>query len=197
CEPIRIPTPDVSRTLARASLELEHLSASFVVDADCFFHACNPSWKWPNLSSLALTSRLLAPGESTVEIDDMLQRAAKVAKKMPNLQTMEIWNGRKALAALFKYQSIGHGGYGQPAEITWRGTWDYALHPSVIRAWDAVALKHRANGCVTVKKLLDVGVVRSHGDAIYYLNLSNTVIRPLSLQKIRLEQSIVDGVYDW
>ncbi|KAK2033461.1 hypothetical protein LX32DRAFT_704998 [Colletotrichum zoysiae] len=197
CEPIRTPTLHVSRTLASASLELEHLSASFIVDAGHFFSTCKPSWEWPNLVSLTLTSRLLTPGESTIDIDDMLQGAAIAAMKMPNLQTMEIWNGRKGLAALFKYQSISCGVHGQRAEITWRGTWDYTLHPSVIRAWETVALNRRANGCVTVKEFLDVGVVKSHGDAIHYLNLSNTVVRPISLQQIRMEHRIIEGAHDW
>ncbi|KAK1566389.1 uncharacterized protein LY79DRAFT_528907 [Colletotrichum navitas] len=183
CAPIRIPTLDVSQTLASATLEIEHLSASFIVDAGHFFSTCKPSWGWPNLISLTLTSQLLTPDESTIEINDMLQGAAIVAMRMPNLQTMEIWNGRKGLAALFKYQSISYGGYGQRAEITWRGTWGCALNPSVIRAWEA--------------EFLDVGVVKSHGDAVYYLNLSNTVIRPLSLQQIRMENRIVEGAHDW
>lgn len=37
CDPIRIPTSDVSRAVANASLKLEHLSASFMVDASYFF----------------------------------------------------------------------------------------------------------------------------------------------------------------
>ena len=45
CDPIRIPTFDVSRAAANASLKLEHLSASSMVDASYFFHACQPSWK--------------------------------------------------------------------------------------------------------------------------------------------------------
>jgi hypothetical protein len=90
CDPIRIPTSDVSRAVANASLELEHLSASFMVDASYFFDAREPSWKWPNLTSLALTSRLLAPDESPIEIDNMLRAAAAAAMKMPNLETMEI-----------------------------------------------------------------------------------------------------------
>ncbi|KAJ9213918.1 hypothetical protein DTO166G4_4529 [Paecilomyces variotii] len=65
--PIRTPTPDVSRVVANASLELEHLSASFMVDASYFFCSREPSWKWPNLTSLALTSRLFAPDESPIE----------------------------------------------------------------------------------------------------------------------------------
>ncbi|KAL2832168.1 hypothetical protein BDW59DRAFT_157626 [Aspergillus cavernicola] len=195
CDPIRIPTSDVSRAVAKASLELEHLSASFIVDASYFFHTREPSWKWPSLTSLALTSRLLAPDESPTEIDNMLQTAAAAAMKMPNLETMEIWNGREGLAMLFRYQ-LTRGG--RPAVITWRGTWEFTLRPPVAQAWEAVALKHHGHGSVIVRELLDAGaVVKSHGDAIHHLKLLNPVIRPVSLQQIQMEHRICSGVHNW
>jgi hypothetical protein len=187
CDPIRIPTSDVSRAVANASLELEHLSASFVVDASYFFHAREPSWKWPNLTSLALTSRLLAPDESPIEIDNMLRTAAATAMKMPNLETMEIWNGQVGLAMLFRYQQAGGG---RPAVITWRGTWEFALRSPVIQAWEAVALKHCTHGSIIiVKELLDAGAVKCHGGAIHHLKLLTPVIRPVSLRQIQMEWS--------
>jgi len=42
CDPIRIPTPDVSRAVADASLQLEHLSASFIIDTSYFFNTHRP-----------------------------------------------------------------------------------------------------------------------------------------------------------
>lgn len=194
-ELIRTPTFDLSRTVANTSLKLEHLSASFMVEAEYFFYAREPSWEWPNLTSLALTSQLLAPDESPANIDNMLQAAAAAAMKMPNLETMEIWNGREGLAMLFRYhRSIGST---QPPVITWRGTWEFAMQAPAIRAWEAVALKHRGCGSVIVKELLDVGVIQSHGDAIHHLKFSSTVIRPVSLRQIRMEHRIRVGVVDW
>jgi hypothetical protein len=35
---------------------------------------------------------------------DMLMSAVKAAIHMPQLETLEIWNGRENLAALFRYQ---------------------------------------------------------------------------------------------
>jgi hypothetical protein len=65
----------------------------------------------------------------------------------------------------------------------------------VIKAWEAVALKHRGHGLVVVKELLDAGtVVKSHGDAIHHLKLSKPVIRPISLWQIRMEHRISEGV---
>lgn len=194
-EIIRTPTFSLSRTVANTSLKLEHLSASFMVEAEYFFYAREPSWEWPNLTSLALTSQLLAPDESPENIDDMLQEAAAAAMKMPNLETMEIWNGREGLAMLFRYQqSIGSW---RPSVITWRGTWEFAMQAPTIRAWEAVAFKHHGCGSVIVKELLDVGVIQSHGDAIHHLKLSSTVIRPVSLRQIRMEHRIRVGVVDW
>jgi len=162
------------------------------VDASQFFDARELSWKWPNLTWLALTSRLLVPQERPTELDDMLRAAAAAAMKMPNLETMEIWNGEKGLAMLFRYQRAERG---QPAVITWRGTWELTLRPLVIQAWDSVALRHRGQGHVIVKELLDAGAcVKSHGDAIRHLKLSRPVIRPVSLRQIQMEHIIREGV---
>ncbi|RYP45291.1 hypothetical protein DL768_008331 [Monosporascus sp. mg162] len=192
CAPMRIPSSHVSRAVANASLTLEHLSASFMVDARDFFDAREPFWKWPNLTWLALTSRLLAPEESPMELDDMLQAAAAAAMKMPNLETMEIWNGEKGLAMLFRYQRAERG---RPAVITCRGTWELALRPPVIQAWDSVALRHCGRGHVIAKELLDAGAcVTSHGDAIRHLKLSRPVTRPVSLQQIQMEHMIREGM---
>jgi hypothetical protein len=146
------------------------------------------------LTSLALTSRLLAPDESPIEIDNMLRAAAAAAMKMPNLETMEIWNGQVGLAMLFRFQQAGEG---RPAVMTWRGTWPFALRSPVIQAWEAVALQHRGRGSVIVKELLDAGaVVRCHGDAIHHLKLLTPVMQPVSLRQIRMEHIIHEGMHN-
>lgn len=101
---LRIPTSDVSYAVAKASRKLEYLSASFIVDARLFFDACKPSWGWPSKTSLVLTSQLLTPDERLIDVDNMLQKAATVAMKMPTLRSTEIWRGRRGLAMLFRYQ---------------------------------------------------------------------------------------------
>ena len=180
CDRVRIPSSYVARAIASASLTLEHLSASFIVDASDFFDARQFSWKWPNMTWLALTSRLLVPDESPKKLDKMLQAAAAAAMKMPNLETMEIWNGTKGLATLFRYQR------GRPAVLTCKGTWEFTLRPQVIQAWNSVS-----QGIVIVKEFLDAGAcVKSHGDAIRHLKLSRPVIRPISLRQIQMEHMI-------
>ena len=190
CDPIRIPTSGIGVAIANISLKLEHLSASFIVDAEHFFEACRSSWRWPDLTSLALTSQLLAPDERPSEINNMLRRAAAVAMKMPNLGTMEIWNGREGLAMLFKYQTARDG----QAVITRRGTWEFSLEPSLVRAWEAVALTHSRRRCAIVDELpVDATIIKGHGGAIHNLRLSTQLIRPISLQQIRMEHAIARG----
>ncbi|KAI3330381.1 hypothetical protein F4824DRAFT_492287 [Ustulina deusta] len=174
CDSIRNPAPAISRMIALASLKLEHLAASFIVDASHFFEM-EPSWEWPNLTSLVITSKLLTPDENSIEIGAMLQAAAAAAIKMPRLVTMEIWNGRKGLAALFKYQALRDI---QQAIITWR---------AVVHQYDGWRLN-------LVQERLDEAAIKSHGDAIHYLMLSSQVIRPISLQQIRIEQKALEGV---
>jgi hypothetical protein len=190
CDIIRNPAPAVSRMIALASLKLEHLAASFIVDASHFFEI-EPSWEWPNLTSLVLTSKVLTPDENSIDIGAMLQAAAAAAIKMPQLETMEIWNGRKGLAALFKYQAFRDI---QEAIIIWRGTWKLTIEPSVIQAWEAVVHQYDGWRFNLVEERLDEAAIKSHGDAIHDLMLSSEVIRPISLQQIQIEQKALEGV---
>jgi hypothetical protein len=176
--------------VALASLKLEHLAASFIVDASHFFNT-EPSWEWPNLTWLVLTSKLLTPDKTFIEIGAMLQVAAAAALKMPQLKTLEIWNGRRGLAALFKYQAFRNI---QQAVITWRGTWELTMEPSTIQAWEAVVHQHGRWRFDLVQVSLDEAAINSHADSIHCLMLSSQVIRPISLQQIRMEQKALEGV---
>ncbi|KAJ0162361.1 hypothetical protein CTA2_4680 [Colletotrichum tanaceti] len=191
CERIRTPAPAVGQTVALASLKLEHLAASFIADASHFFEV-RPAWEWPNLTSLVITSRLLTPDEDPVEVGAMLRAAAAAAMKMPRLETMEIWNGRKGLAALFRYQALRNM---HEAVIVWRGTWKLAVEPSTIQAWEAVMHQYHDGWRIElVQERLDEAVINSHGDAIRYLMLLGQVVRPVSLQQIQIEQEALEGV---
>ncbi|EFQ35382.1 uncharacterized protein GLRG_10526 [Colletotrichum graminicola M1.001] len=71
----RKPNRAISQMVALASLKLEHLAASFIADAS-YFLEIHPTWKWPNLTSLVLTSKLLTPHKDPIEIGAMLRVAA-------------------------------------------------------------------------------------------------------------------------
>ncbi|KAH8880439.1 hypothetical protein GQ53DRAFT_848931 [Thozetella sp. PMI_491] len=190
CDGIRNPAPAVSRMIALASLPLEHLAASFIIDASHFF-AIDPSWEWPNLISLVLTSRLLTPEENSTEIGALLQTAAAAALKMPRLETMEIWNGQKGLAALFQYR-VFRGS--QEAKILWRGTWKHHITPSVLQAWETVGHLDAGGRLDLVQEQVEEAAIQSHGDALHHLRLSSQAIRPVSLQQVRREQKALEGV---
>ncbi|KAH6627960.1 hypothetical protein F5144DRAFT_535991 [Chaetomium tenue] len=190
CVSFRNPAPAVSRMAALASLKLEHLAASFIVDAGRFFEI-EPAWAWPNLTSLVLTSKSLLPDEDPAKIEAVLQAAAAAAMKMPRLETMEIWNGRRGVAALFQYQALCRQ---EQARIVWRATWRLALERCAIQAWEAVMHQYAGRKLDLVQEQLDGAVVKSHGDAIHMLRLSHPVIRPISLWQIQREQEALEGV---
>lgn len=183
--PVRRPTILVSEALAEVSSDLEMLSASYFVDASYFFAACEPFEMWPNLTSLTITSKHLTPRMNLQRTSRMLESAARAALKMPNLETLEIWNGRSGLAGLFRYQV-------QSSTLTWKGTWEFNIPGSVIRAWDEVAMRDNNARCIVVRELLDSAMIESHGDAIYHLGHSSRVLRPVSLHQIRTERKYVD-----
>ncbi|KAK0748114.1 hypothetical protein B0T21DRAFT_406654 [Apiosordaria backusii] len=126
----------------------------------------------------------------------MLEKAGIVALQMPKLDVMELWNGRRGLACVFRYQASGNCA-GQKAKITWRSNWHLKLEPRVRQAWEAVAVQrdHREGKFNVVEDpvILYFGKdkIRSHGDAIHHLQLVNEVIRPVSLWQIRYESQFL------
>jgi hypothetical protein len=182
-ELIRTPSPSVSAALAYRSVGLERLFASYMIDAKDFFKASEPNWIWNNLTSLALTSRLLTlykPHSSA--INEMLVDAGTVALRMPKLRTMEIWNGMKRYACAFRYQVTA-----SSTTIGWCGTWNLELDMDVVDVWKKVAIRHtRHELSVLVSQSLDKQDIKSHGAAIRELHLSE-VIHPISLEQILRE----------
>lgn len=72
------------------------------------------------------------------------------------------------------------------------------IQPSVIKDWTAVVYKHGAWGLHLHKEIIDArDEVNFHGDAIHYLQLSQPVIRPVSLEQIRREQEVHDEWKEW
>lgn len=185
---IRPPNPALSQILSRVSRNYESLSASFMVDADGFFDLdeSRPPQRWPSLRHLFLTSQLLAPDQDKARVANMLRAAARAAAYMPKLETLQIWNGRKNLAALFKYEPATE--QGQPCTITWRGTWDFPFQASVVQAWQSLASKSSQHVIRVKYESIADDQVRCHGDAMLLLELPEVVIRKVSLRQIRDEQ---------
>lgn len=187
CSRIRPPNPTLGQILSEVCGNLEFLSASFMLDAEHSFDLddVQPPKRWPNLRCLFLTSQLLAPDRDETRIADMLRAAARAAAHMPKLETLKIWNGRKDLAALFKYEAATE--QGQASTITWKGTWVLHLQAPVIRAWQFLASEPSQQLRVVYESIAS-DQVRCHGDAMVLLELPQMVIRHVSLRQILNEQ---------
>jgi hypothetical protein len=192
--PVHAPNWSLGQRLARVNLGAGTLSASFVVDAEAFFSVTTSSW--PNLTHLALTAQSLAPETPTIGITHLLEAAGSAACRMPKLKTMEIWNGLVGLAALFKFEYVPSQQRPLPSVLTWRATWDFNLEFQVIDAWDKVVRRRDdgGDGVRAVYELVEPEEIRSHGDAIVSLKLSEAVIRPISLQQILREHSFMRSI---
>lgn len=186
----RMLDAQVGTAFARRSLDLQHLSVSYMVDAMHFFQGCMPdllgrhsdreTWTWQHLQSLALTSQCLQRTGNRREIDALLGRAATVVLRMPKLHTLVLWNDTNACAFIYACDSA------RGARITWRGTWELDMTPYVVQMWQSVAWKVHSCALQVVKEGVD-GVIRSHGDAIHHLGLPCQVVTPASLWQIRQE----------
>lgn len=181
-ELVRTANPSVGAALAKTSLFLERLSASFLIDAEGFFQAYQPGWIWKDLVSLALTSRLLNSTEDPAEINNMLHAAGVAARNMPKLRIMEIWSGGRWHASVFRYHATD-----DFTTVTWHSVWNLRLESRVIETWKAAALEYsRHELCVEVYRMPS-GNIQSYGDAIDHLKLKQQVLHPVSLHQIRME----------
>lgn len=169
---------------ASKSRDLQSMAISFMVNAEDFFRHCRPEWTWPRLQTLALTSQLLQQEKHSL-IEPLLCRVGIIARNMPKLHTLVLWNGGKGHACAFIYRWSERNG----ASIIWRGTWHLTLGPGVIDAWRLVASespRSRVSELRVVQEHVQ-GVIASHGDAIHYLDLPCRVVESESLWQIRRE----------
>ncbi|PKK55139.1 hypothetical protein CI102_159 [Trichoderma harzianum] len=178
------PGEEIDAGFVSKSLQLQHLSISFMVNAEAFFQKCQSDWTWPRLQSLALTSKLLRhEAEHRDPITNLLLRAGVLAQQMPMIHTFVLWNCEKAHACAFIYR-VERG----TASITWRGTWKLKLRSRVVKAWQVVASKRRMHRSELQVKQDDIkAAINCPGDAIYHLKLPCQVIEPASLWQIRRE----------
>ncbi|KAF4950303.1 hypothetical protein FGADI_8286 [Fusarium gaditjirri] len=170
----------LARELAVASLSLESLSLSFMVDAVDFFGQCRENWLWADLRSLTLTSQLLTCDGDSFKIHGLLQTAAQMAKRMPKLERLTIWNGGVDEACAFTYRKHQHN-----ASVTWQAKGGTQLDPAVYSAWETVHPQ-----CFWSIENKDTWpVITSHANAISCLGLEH-VVNDLSLREMQLENSI-------
>ncbi|KAF4496524.1 F-box domain containing protein [Fusarium agapanthi] len=180
--------PVLARELAVASLSLETLSLSFIVEAVDFFGHCQEDWLWAALRSLTLTSRLLTCDGDSFEIHGLLQTAAQMAKRMPKLERLTVWNGGTNEACAFAYRKQQHN-----ASVTWQAKGGTKLNPAVYSAWENLH-----PGCFLRVEEKDTWyTITSHAAAIMCLGLEH-VVSEVSLRQMQLENSIpwCSGIYE-
>ncbi|KAL6694639.1 hypothetical protein J3F84DRAFT_50422 [Trichoderma pleuroticola] len=171
--------------LARKSRGLKHLAVSFMVDARDVLRHCRPSSTWPRLKSVALTSQLLRDHPDTGSIEALRCRAAALAKRMPALDTLVLWNGAKGHACAFIYRVRG-----SRASVAWRGTWRLEMSGHVLEAWNSVASTRSWREMEMHQERVE-GAVHCVGDAIHRLKLPCQVVEPASLWQMRREGNLV------
>ncbi|KAF5581989.1 f-box domain-containing protein [Fusarium pseudocircinatum] len=172
--------PVLARGIAEASLSLENLSLSFIVGALDFFGQCQENWLWADLRSLTLTSRLLNCNGDSVEIHGLLQTAAQMAKRMPKLERLIIWNGGANEACAFTYRKQQH-----IASVTWQAKAGAKLNPEVYSTWENLH-----SGCFFEIEEKDTWhSITSQAAAIMCLGLEH-VVGHVSLRQMQLENSM-------
>lgn len=180
-ERCRVVDRRMGATFAARSLSLEQLSASYLANAEDFFKACEQSWTWHRLETLALTSQLFKGAKHKQDVDRLLYDASVVSMQMPQLRTMVLWHGSRGQACAFIYRLDK-----DCAHITWRGSWDLELSSRVVEGWQLVASRLHSLPLWTKKQRIH-DEIKSHGDAIHYLDLPCRVVEPASLWQIRSE----------
>ncbi|OBS28215.1 hypothetical protein FPOA_02156 [Fusarium poae] len=172
-------TSNNSQNLAQTSLRLEQLSISFLIDAEDFLAACREEWTWDHLQSLALTFQGSGKRHEK-SINSLLLSTAKLAMRMPKLETTVLWSGGRGSSCAFIYTRRKY-----YARVVWRGTWDLKISMDVLEAWQDVAKIHSLELRVGHERIKEL--INNYGDAIYHLNLPCKVVEPTSLWQMRIE----------
>ncbi|KAF5644887.1 f-box domain protein [Fusarium tjaetaba] len=179
--------PALAREFAVASLSLENLSVSFIVDAVDFFGQCQENWLWAGLRSLTLTSRHLTCDGDSSEIHGQLQKAAQMAKRMPKLERLIIWNGGANEACAFTYRKQQHS-----ASVTWQAKEGTKLNPAVYSTWENIH-----PGCfLHFREKHTWHSITSDADAIMCLGLEH-VVDNVSLGQMQLGQMQLGDSMPW
>ncbi len=118
--------------------KLMHFSFVGRLNAAMFIQACRtaPTPLWPRLRTLALTSQTLAKEEEPAKASELSCSAAAMARNMPELESLAIWNAcQRELCAMIYLRNKDRG----QASLIWRGVWVHNFTKSELDAWAAVS----------------------------------------------------------
>jgi hypothetical protein len=86
----------LAKAFATKGHNFEHLSISYMIDAQQFFTSCQQlSCTWNLLQTLTLTSSTLARTAPRQNIYTLLRNASLTALNMPQLKSMVLWNSEQ------------------------------------------------------------------------------------------------------
>ncbi|KAM0350221.1 hypothetical protein ACHAPU_003386 [Fusarium lateritium] len=180
-QPEEVTAISLSKSLRQYSKRLENLSVSHLIDAKEFLR---PFWsaesdtnslpKWEHLKTLSLTSGILNT-DSEEDVNGLLCAAARAARAMPNLEVLELWNGRDEHAGVFRYRVVDSVG-----EVEWLSTSIDSLDEQVIQTWNETStiLGRRFQRESTTA--LDPEEIGHTGDVLQHLNGRLRVMHPVS-----------------
>ena len=142
------PWSSLGIDLGKTSKHFEELYINDMVDAKDFFQ---PFWEgapnyqrtrreWKNLKRLSLYSSLLRPQNYDQQI---IVAAARAARKMPQLQFMELWSCDRRWACIFTYTTSEN--LHDPHKIELRSSWAGQLSEEAVKAWRDV-VQQRGTG---------------------------------------------------
>lgn len=175
--------------LASRSCAMEELGICNIIDGRHFFSSFEDMQQlplWPDLRLLTLTASLL-PGGDVDDLDKptaFLKRVAKFARRMPKLQTLEIYEADAEAAALFQYSAAD----GVPT-AQWISTWPVEIELDVKTAWES---KPSPDGFLRTEFLPEKLVNRYMGPMDFiatHLLTKSKIMEPETLRdQIRLEE---------
>ncbi|CAI0642978.1 unnamed protein product [Colletotrichum noveboracense] len=179
----RSELPILGRIFAKRSLDFEKLSVAFLIDSNDFFQSCQQEWIWEHLSLLCLTARTLTQTNHPDVISSTLKSAAAAALSMPCLHTMTLWNSVQSEACKFIYSAESGS-----TSVSWKGTWNLQMEPSMIHDWQKVAQKYTRYNLQIIQEPEILVQVESHSHAVELLEFPAEVIDPISLWQMRKEE---------
>ncbi|KAI1259986.1 hypothetical protein F5Y18DRAFT_442118 [Xylariaceae sp. FL1019] len=188
--------PALGLDLARTSRHFEELHAAYNVDARHFFDLF---WddepikpvryepKWPKLKYMSMTSHELMPFGNH---DRLIQTAAAAALKMPELDTMELWDCHSEHGqSIFRYERRT----AQQPRIQFLSTWHGQLTKEARLAWAQVASMHGSDRPLETETiLLDPPSSGGRHNIIKYLHLKSRIWNETSVQQIMSEGAYKD-----
>ncbi|KAI1372001.1 hypothetical protein F4677DRAFT_449837 [Hypoxylon crocopeplum] len=190
---------ELGLAIARASQTLEHLSASYIIDAKDFFQPFWPrstastGWTWDKLNTIALTSHFLNPDQPPKQTNDLFEAASIAARHMPNLGIMEIWNGRRGQhSCIFRFKNEGIA-----STITWHSSWELEVEQRVIQSWTETVQQNRGYVDLSVVFMeMPTDNTKFPACVLRHLELKDRILHPASFSQIQSYCTVADNSQD-